>query len=69
MKIDTNVPMPESVVRNSYPYREMQVGESFLVIGVRLETMLNTNWRWGKKMNRRYVARTEGAGVRVWRVE
>ena len=68
--IDKDVPVPANTrVRNRYPYDLLKVGESFFVKGVNLQSMYNTNFRWGKKLGRRFIARVEDAGVRVWRVE
>lgn len=67
--VEKDVPMPESRVRQSYPYELMRVGESFWVRGVKLQSMYNTNFRWGRKLSRRFVARVEGDGIRVWRIE
>jgi len=67
--VDKDVPMPRTRVRQTYPYELMRVGESFWVKGVAVQSMWNTNYRWSKKLGRRFVARVEGEGVRVWRVE
>jgi len=69
MQIEKNVPVPSVVAKKEYPYRAMQVGDSFFVEGVKLATMLNTNWRWGQKLGRKFIARVEEGGVRVWRLE
>jgi len=29
MEIEKDVPLPASVEKNSYPYREMEIGDSF----------------------------------------
>jgi hypothetical protein len=68
--IDKGVPMPSDTrVRNRYPYKLLRVGESFFVKGIALQSMYNTNFRWGRKLSRRFIARSEDGGVRVWRVE
>jgi hypothetical protein len=50
----------------------MEVGQWFEVeLGrVKLPVLYNANYRWGKRLGRRYVARVQpGGSVRVWRVE
>ena len=51
-----------------YPYKEMVVGDSFLVPGAKLQIVCNNNWRVGKKLGMVFSDRKEGDGVRVWRV-
>ena len=65
--IEKGIPLPVSV---RYPYAEMEVGDSFFRLGdQRLGMFCNLNWRWGKKLHRRYVARKMDGGIRVWRVQ
>jgi hypothetical protein len=47
----------------------MEVGESFFVRDGKLQIVCNANWRMGKKLGRKFIARREADGVRVWRVE
>lgn len=67
--VDKDVPLPRPRVLRSYPYDVLRVGESFWVRGVRVQSIWTTNYRWSKRLGRRFVARVEGDGVRVWRVE
>ena len=47
----------------------MEVGQSFYIEGEQMQVVLNGNWRAGKKLGRKFIARREGDGVRVWRSE
>ncbi len=67
--IDDAVPMPGARVVRRYPYADMGVGQSFYVEGVQMQVVLNGNWRAGKKLGRKFIARREGDGIRVWRSE
>ncbi len=67
--IDDAVPMPGARVVRRYPYAEMGVGQSFYVEGVQMQVVLNGNWRAGKKLGMKFIARREGDGIRVWRSE
>lgn len=69
MQIEKGLTMPVIRERRRYPYREMEVGDSFWVSEVGLQVMMNTNYRWGKKLGMRFIAREEGGGVRIWRIE
>jgi len=45
----------------------MEVGDSFFVDGGKLQVVCNNNYRTGKKLDRKFIARCEKEGVRVWR--
>jgi len=65
--IEKNIPTPPK--RNIYPYRQMDVGDSFLVPEARIQIVSNNNYRVSKLTGMRFIARREGMGVRVWRTE
>jgi hypothetical protein len=60
------VPMPRVVY--SYPYQEMDVGDSFTVPVSARQKVLNANYRASKRLGLKFMAKTEGDVVRVWRV-
>ena len=66
VEISKDVPLP--LPRRRYPYGVMEVGESFLVDGGNLQVVCNANYRAGKRLSRKFIARREEGGVRVWRV-
>jgi hypothetical protein len=65
VELEKDVPVPES--RKRYPYREMEIGDSFFVEGGGLQNICNQNYRTGKKLGMSFIARKEVNGVRVWR--
>ena len=67
-EITKKVPIPQPLKKHNYPYEQLQVGESFWVSGVRMQALCNINRRHGKRLNRQFVCRKEGDGVRIWRV-
>ncbi len=67
-KISKDVPVPPPIRRMNYPYEQLQVGESFWVEGVTMQSLCNANRRQSKRLSRKFVCRREGKGVRVWRV-
>ena len=74
IKIDRNIPLPESR-RNGdpyrkYPFREMEVGDSFLfpkAIGV--NTARSNIAQTSRRLGRKFVIRQTERGVRCWRTE
>ena len=69
IEIDKNIPIPPEKKRNVYPYKVMEVGESFFVPTGKLQIVCNANYRTGKQLGRKFIARKDGEGVRVWRTE
>ena len=67
MKIDIDRGIPAPSERVKYPYRDLGVEDSFLVTGRDLQVVCNANYRMGKKLKRKFIARTESGGIRVWR--
>jgi len=68
-EITKDVPLPQPIKRHNYPYRDLQVGESFWVTGISLQSICNANLRQSKALSRKFICRKENDGVRVWRVE
>ena len=70
MKIETDVPLPDSSRARKYPFLEMEVGQSVLfedeeVNGRAYRAAMST----GRRHNQKYVARREDNGLRIWRAE
>lgn len=66
MKIDKNVPMPGAA--NKYPFRDMEVGDSFLVDGDAVKTR-GAATAWGKVNNKRFSLKNTAEGYRCWRIK
>lgn len=76
MKIDKDIEIPQRkkyVHATKYPWKEMNIGDSFFVGDVALSNMLTQVSRAKKLYNKNYIVRkwTEGKafGVRIWRVK
>ena len=67
-EIDKGIALPKEKVKHNYPHEELQVGESFLVQGGNMNVLCNYNRIKGKRLDRQFVCRKEGDGIRVWRV-
>ena len=63
------VPLPTKRVKHDYPYEQLEVGESFVVQGVGMNSLCNLNRVKGRKYGRKFVCRKDGEGVRIWRIE
>ena len=68
IRVEKGVALPVERVERKYPHEDMEVGDSFAVpVGARAK-VLNANYRAGKRLGMKFVARTEGEVMRVWRV-
>ncbi|NBU71317.1 MAG: hypothetical protein EBS53_07700 [Bacteroidetes bacterium] len=68
-EIDKNVPIPAPSKAARFPYEALDVNDSFKVTGVSLQSVCNSNYRMSKKTGKKFIARAEDGGVRVWRTE
>jgi hypothetical protein len=70
IEIEKGVPIPPTKKRSKshyrYPWREMEVGDSFYaevdILPVRTNAL-----HTGKLLGRKFYVRQDGTGVRVWR--
>ena len=67
--VEKNIPIPPEKKRNVYPYKSMEVGESFFIPTGKIQIVCNANYRTGKQLGKKFIARKESEGVRVWRTE
>ena len=68
IELSKGIELPKPRVVFAYPYGEMEVGDSFVVPAQYRAKVLNANYRAGKRLGRKFVARSEGVMLRVWRV-
>lgn len=55
--------------RAKYPWNELEVGQSFFVEGSSARSMGSTASHAGRRLKRKFIARSTEGGVRVWRYE
>lgn len=69
-KIESDVPVPAlSRIRNArYPWRQMEIGQSFFVPGVTASKFNSRVVGARRATGFWFVTRTVDGGVRVWRV-
>jgi hypothetical protein len=70
-KIEKAIPVPaiDRKQRTIYPFREMEVGDSFFVKDGDVKRIGGSARQSGHHHNRKYATRKVEGGVRVWRVE
>jgi hypothetical protein len=68
IEVESGIGMPLPRVVYSYPYQDMDVGDSFTVPVSARQKVLNANYRAFKRLGLRFMAKTEGEVIRVWRV-
>lgn len=68
--VEKNIPMPPqgSGRPTKYPWRDMQPGDSFFVPGETVQSFAGNLSSRLRNHGEQYRSRTEGDGVRVWRV-
>lgn len=83
-QVEKDVPIPEGRQgrESKYPFREMEVGDSFLV-APEVDELLgeqedfakvrgrvsNVAYKYGKEHDKKFTVRQVEEGIRVWRVE
>ena len=65
--IEKDVPLTTKIRRYTYPYKDMDVGDSFFVADGKLPTINNANYRASKALGWKFSARKIDGGIRVWR--
>jgi hypothetical protein len=66
-KIDNDVPIPEPRGASKYPFRSMEVGDSFLAEDKRAGAAASFFARRNKEY--RFACRSVPGGLRIWRIE
>jgi len=69
MNIEKNIEIPKRSEPVLIPYEALEIGDSFLAVNAKLQVVCNRNWKWGKKLGRKFIARQVDGGIRVWRTE
>ena len=74
MKIEKNIPIPPGQRSSRYPWKEMEVGDSFRIDGFsrkQFNSLMTCGCTWAKRNNPsvKFIVRTENTGIRVWRIE
>ena len=62
-------PSPQQRIKKVYPWRDMEVGDSFFSNRVPFENMQASASKTGKLLGWKFEVHRESDGHRVWRVE
>lgn len=71
IKIEKGVPVPPRRTRkgiSKYPFRQMEVGDSFLMPDYTVVRAWGILGPYAKRLGQKYTVRTVEGGARVWRV-
>ena len=71
IEIDKNIPVPLYSGRGGpakYPWRQMDVGDSFFVANIKANTVSAAARLVGKRMGASFTVRKVDGGVRAWRI-
>jgi hypothetical protein len=63
------VPIPGIKPPSVYPFADMQVGDSFYCEASHKLSVRTSAHVYGRKFKVKFVTRSDGSGVRVWRVK
>jgi hypothetical protein len=69
VRIEKGVPLPRAHRSSKYPWRQMEVGDSFFAAGVLRSSLRQQAYAVGRKIGRKFAVRQVEGGTRVWRVE
>ena len=71
-KIQKNISMPPARPgrrAHTYPFADMDVGDSFKVSPAKTKTAQQYAYAFGKKNKQKFAARRVAGGTRIWRVK
>ena len=73
IQIEKNIPVNKFLKRSrshKYPFRELEVGDSFYVAlsEQEINVLRVLAWRFSKQTGWRFVTKKVDSGVRVWRI-
>jgi len=66
--IATNLPAPERPARSPWPWRKLEIGQSFLIKGRKLQYVRTLAAHNGRRTGFKYRCAGDVTGVRVWRI-
>lgn len=73
IQINKGIPVPDEAWGSKYPFREMEIGDSFFEAGGTVSKLQNAASHWRKKAGMKFKARQvceDGVdGARIWRSE
>lgn len=69
MKIEKNIPLSSSKDRISWPWKDMDIGDSVLFEDDAIASKAQTNCHvYGHQSGKKFASRKVDGGVRIWRI-
>jgi len=70
IQIDKDIPIPcdGRNGKSKYPFKDMEIGDSFYVEGKTAQQFANVKNYWAKKLKKEFTSKSEGHGCRTWRL-
>ncbi len=72
IEIEKDIPLTTNPTQSPtalYPWRQMEVGDSFFVAGKTQANFGSHVFQSGKRLGKKFAVRTVEGGVRVWRTK
>lgn len=68
-KIEKYVPVPAPRRYSRYPFGDMEVGDSIVVNASKADSYraANSAYNYGRAHGKKFAARHDGSGLRIWR--
>jgi hypothetical protein len=67
-KIEKKVPIPARTTTQKYPFRDMEVGDSFVATDGGKSVLVAASAFTRRNPEYRFTTRKEGDGIRIWRI-
>ena len=69
-EIEKNIPIAAGYQKadRKYPFKSMEIGDSFAVVGEEKHTVRAAAYAYGKSRNMKFRTRRDGDKMRVWRI-
>jgi hypothetical protein len=68
IKIEKGIPLEEHNRHHKYPWREMEIGDSFFVEGKTSSSLYSALSYAGSRNNLKFTVRKVQGGCRAWRI-
>jgi len=68
-QIESGVPMPINLRNVKYPFKTMEIGDSFIIDNVNAQIISKAAYVFGKRNNKKFAVRTNDGTARIWRIQ
>jgi len=68
-KIEKGIPVKVAGSSSKYPFKDMDIGDSFIIKNISSRATLSSSIRsFSLKTGKTFITRRDGDGIRVWRI-